>query len=232
MNLLAQINPEDASKVLGLIPQKYAVTASAVMVAIPYVGKAIHALLNGGGLKGYLRSVWSGSATAPQNQSAQPQKGTLGALGVLTFGLLTTALLGTTACQNPSLQSGGAYAPGVSATNAQTGAVTFTPTAAPDLQLYQADAAFYVAYTALDGACQLEYANRAMLYRLSPDIKHTLDKIRPDAWLATQTYLAARAAYLANPTPANASALTVGITKIQALSAAAVAATQTVAANK
>jgi hypothetical protein len=71
---------------------------------------------------------------------------------------------------------------------------------------------------------RFERDNRDNLWKLSPDIKHTLDKIRPDAAQAVQTYAAARKAYIANPTPTGLSMLNTILAKVQQVSAAAAAA--------
>jgi hypothetical protein len=114
------------------------------------------------------------------------------------------------------LEPGGAYAPVT--TNADG---TVTPTAEPDKAFLIVDAGFELAYNALDTAFKFERSNRALLWKLSPDIKHGLDAIRPTASDVKLKYAKARTEYLANPTPAGLDMLNQILSKVQALSAAA-----------
>lgn len=116
-------------------------------------------------------------------------------------------------CNSPSLQSGGAYS--YSTTNLVAGTTNWVVTTTADLQLYQADTAFKLAYDTLNAVFLIERNNRTYLWNISPGIKHTLDSIRPGADKAVDEYLAARAAYIANPTPAGLTGMTAIITKIQ-----------------
>lgn len=130
------------------------------------------------------------------------------------FFLLICASISLTGCKTPQLESGGAYAP------VDTNGVA---TIAPDPVFYQVDAGFYLCYQAVDAAFTFERNNRALLWKLSPSIKHQLDGIRPLAWRAVTEYSAARAAYLGNPTPAGLSGLQAILAKVQQLQAAAAA---------
>ena len=124
------------------------------------------------------------------------------------------------------LEGGGAYAPGTTAytTNAAGEVATnFNATAESDKAFFIADAAFWTAYSAIDGAFTFERENRDALWKLSTDVKHGLDKIRPDAVLYRNQYIAARKAYMANPTPAGLNLLESILGKVQQLQAAAVA---------
>lgn len=107
-----------------------------------------------------------------------------------------------TACQSARLESGGAYAP--------AGQVA-------DMQFYQIDAAYDLAYSSIDGVFKFERDNREALWKLAPNIKHTLDSIRPQAWDANVEYLKARAVYIANPVPANLTPLQTALAKIKQL---------------
>lgn len=107
------------------------------------------------------------------------------------------------------LETGGAYAP--------TGQ-------APDKAFFVADAAYDLAYGAMDGAFKFEKQNRALLWQISPQIKHTLDKLRPQALVVAREYTAARRAYLANPTASGLSTLQTVLNRLQQVSAAATAA--------
>jgi hypothetical protein len=127
---------------------------------------------------------------------------------------LCVALCGLgSSCKNSRLAEGGAYAP-------VTGSTT---NAAANLAFFQADSAYDLAYAAIDAAFKFEKENRAMLWKISPGIKHALDKIRPEAVNINRKYLAARAAYMAYPTPAGLGELQTMLGQLQQLSAAAVA---------
>ncbi len=127
---------------------------------------------------------------------------------------VTAFLIG---CSSTKLEPGGAYAPVDVA-----GAYAIQP----DLQFYQVDAAYKVAYTTVDTLFQFEKANREMLWRLSPNIKKTLDQIRPDAWKANVAYHEARKVYMANPVPTNLTQLQGILQKMQQISASAQAGMQ------
>lgn len=121
-----------------------------------------------------------------------------------------------------TLQPGGAYAPGNWSTNS-AGILNFMPSAAPDLQLYQADAAFLLSDRAIHGAFSIELANRQLLWEISPSIKHTLDQLRPRVLEAEIAWATARQAYLAAPVPANLSAVQLILARLQRLEAVATA---------
>ena len=107
---------------------------------------------------------------------------------------------------NARLETGGAYA----AEGTQA-----------DLAFYQVDAAYNVAHGILDGVFKFESDNRDQLWRVSPDIKHSLDLIRPAAVLWNGRYLEARAAYKLVPVPANLSPMHTALAKVQQLQASA-----------
>ena len=119
------------------------------------------------------------------------------------------------ACSTTKLEPGGAYAP------AGTNGVAVV---APDYAFFIADSSFDLAYSALDAAFTFERDNRALLWNVSHKIKHTLDQLRPQALTVRNQYIAARVAYIANPTPAGLSTLQTALAKIKQLSAAAQAA--------
>ena len=128
---------------------------------------------------------------------------------------VTLAIIGLgSSCRSARLGPGGAYS-GVS-TNGVTNSVA-------QLAFFQADSAYDLAYSAIDAAFKFERDNRALLWKLSPDIKHVLDKIRPQASEINMRYLAARAAYIAYPTPAGLGELQTITDQLRQLSAAAVA---------
>lgn len=138
----------------------------------------------------------------------------------LLFTLSLALALVLPACKHGALESGGAYAPAPT-TNAATGQVTGVQ---PDFAFYAADAAFELAYSAIDAAFTFELHNRAWLWSLSPNIKHSLDKIRPDAVKVRDGYVRAREAYKLNPTPLGLSLLQEALNKVKAVASAAQAA--------
>lgn len=112
---------------------------------------------------------------------------------------------------------------GCKATLQQGGAYNLTGSA-PDMPLFVADTAYQLAYNTIDAVFTTERNNRTFLWSLSPKIKQSLDSVRPQAVAADQDYLKARAAYIANPTPANLSGVQAVLAKIQQLAVAAQAA--------
>lgn len=121
-----------------------------------------------------------------------------------------------TGCKS-TLEPGGAYSP---VTTNVAGVVINSP----DIGLYTADSAFIAAYSILDLAFKFERDNRLMLWKISPDIKHSIDKIRPGAETAVQAYKAARADYLQHPSPQGLDLMNSIILKIQQVASAASAA--------
>lgn len=117
------------------------------------------------------------------------------------------------------LEPGGAYAP--TATNAVTGEVTAT--AAPDKALFLADSAYKFAWTSANAAFELERENEALLFKISPNIKHELDKIRVEAMAADLDFHRARSAYVVSPTPAGLSQVEAALSTIKRLAKAAAA---------
>ncbi len=142
--------------------------------------------------------------------------------------ILVTALcfLALPACQSSKLEPGGSYAPAVTTVTPGPDGQSVTNTVtriAPDLGLFLVDSSFNLTYTAIDNVFAFERENRLLLWRLSPDIKHALDAIRPEAVKVRNQYITARGAYLAAPTPAGLSVLESGLAKAQQLSSAALA---------
>lgn len=129
-------------------------------------------------------------------------------LGLAVLGVLCMAA----SCKQARLEPGGAYAP-VDANGAAT--------VQPDLAFYQADAAFDLAYSTVDAAFKFENDNRVLLWKVSPQIKHTLDQIRPQASSVVLEWAKARQTYLANPVPANLTPLQAILAKIQQLAVTA-----------
>ena len=130
------------------------------------------------------------------------------------FGLILVASLFLASCASHRLESGGAYAPvGEYGTN----------TVAPDIGFFAVDSAYRIAYSSVDAIFQLEKDNRATLWKLNPEIKHTLDRIRPQAVEANRQYIVARKVYISKPTPANLDIMSAVLAKIQQLTATATA---------
>lgn len=123
----------------------------------------------------------------------------------ILFVVLTLFLGVGTGCKNTNarLEPGGAYT-----------------VPAPDYAFYAIDASYDLAYSSIDAAFKFEYDNRAYLFGISPQIKHTLDSIRPQAADANKQYLLARAAYISNPTPAGLTGLQAILTKVQQFASA------------
>jgi hypothetical protein len=128
--------------------------------------------------------------------------------------------LGLCGCKTSKLEAGGTYTTTI--TNVVNGSSVVLTTS--DLPLYTADAAFGFAYKTLDAAFLIERNNREYLWNISPAIKHTLDQVRVTASQVVDDYLAARAAYISNPTPAGLTGVNAVLAKIQQLMSAAYAA--------
>ncbi len=136
-------------------------------------------------------------------------------LKIFVSTILVVTSLAIAGCVH-KLELGGAYSP--SQTNS-LGVVTAV--SAPDMALYTADSTFALAYATADGAFTFERNNRAFLWKVSPNIKHNLDKIRPQAVDIKNRYLAARKIYIANPIPANLSTLNLILAELQKITVVA-----------
>ena len=120
--------------------------------------------------------------------------------------------LTTTGCNKATLAPGSLY----TATNA-------TPSTL-DYAFFQVDSAFSLAYATCDTAFNFEANNSAFCWKLSPDIKHTLDKIRPEALRLAQQYAKYRKLFIANPSSINLSSLQTTLDSLQPLTSQAQAA--------
>jgi len=109
-----------------------------------------------------------------------------------------------TGCKSPNLEPGGAYNPSPA-------------TLAPEQALYVTDAAYHLAYDAVDQVLLFEMNNRAQLQAVSPKIKTALDGIRPTAADIDHRWAMARAAYKASPTAANLTVIQKILAEIQRL---------------
>ena len=74
MMILAQLTGTDAlSKIENVIPPKYRTLLFVGAIAVPYIGRAWHALASGGGLIGVYRALLFGTnVPKPQNQTTSP----------------------------------------------------------------------------------------------------------------------------------------------------------------
>ncbi len=117
-----------------------------------------------------------------------------------------------TGCKTSNLEVGGAYS--------QTNTV-------PDKAFFAVDSAFTLAHSMVNAAFESERENRQLLWKISPNIKHSLDAIRPTAWDLTVRYTAARKTYLKQPIPANLTRLQTFLSGMQNLANTAQAALNT-----
>lgn len=129
------------------------------------------------------------------------------ALIVLSVGLLSP--IGPVGCSKTTLEAGSQYS---------------LEGQKPDKAFYAADAAFELSYSLANTAFEFEQKNRQLLWSLSPDIKRTLDRIRPQAKEVAVAYAQARKAYTAYPTPAGLSTLETVLGRMQQIASAAQAA--------
>src|ERR1700743_2643116 len=103
--------------------------------------------------------------------------------------------LAVVGCKSPTLEAGGAYSGSVLATNATTGTVSTNQVSASDMPFEVADAAYKLAYQAVDGVLLIEFKNRTALLAAFPALKPALDKIRPTIWDIDQRWALARKTY-------------------------------------
>lgn len=57
------------TKILNIIPPKWHATVLLLLALSPYLGRAYHAVTNGGGIRGIWSSIWFGTNTPKQNQT-------------------------------------------------------------------------------------------------------------------------------------------------------------------
>ena len=53
----------ELEKLLTFLPEKYRPIASVLLVASPLITRAIYAVMQGGGIKGIVTSIWLGTNT-------------------------------------------------------------------------------------------------------------------------------------------------------------------------
>lgn len=107
----------------------------------------------------------------------------------------------------PKLEPGGVYAP----TN-DVGQVIYN-----DIGLALADASYKFAYETVTAVLRFEREHRAEIFKLTPDVKHALDAVRPKVVEVDRRWAVARQAYRANPTPAGLSTLQTILSEVQRL---------------
>lgn len=143
-------------------------------------------------------NVTSEQANAPKPEGIAPKLGLWLLIGALAFaGCVTSTRL------------------------APEGAYAASETKAAQAELYTLDAAFDLAYHALDATFKYERANRALLWKLSPNIKRHLDKLRREAGVVRDDYALARTLYLETPTPAGLNEMQTALNKLQMANVAA-----------
>lgn len=178
------------------------------------------AVIGTAGLGFFARDNSTSDEEAGAKQASNNGSGTKSGTSLLLviaalWGIAGAGLIGA-GCSG-SLAPGGAYAPLL--TNSVTGATT--PAAAPDYQFFLYDSAYQTAWNGINAAFDFEANNRAWLWKLDPNIKKTLDGIRPQAVSANADYLTARGGYLANPTPAGLGTVGTLLGRLQQFSTAA-----------
>lgn len=141
-------------------------------------------------------------------------------VSVLSFIVGFVLVFGGSGCRK-TLEPGGAYAPATFATNQTTGVITTNRISQADMAFYTIDAAFRMAYSATKAVFDWEMDNEAFLWGVSPQIKKTLDGIRPQATDAVLRFGIAREAYKANPTPAGLDTMQTLLAKMQQFQATA-----------
>ena len=140
---------------------------------------------------------------------------------------VTAAIPFSSGCKSPTLQEGGSYYPGsfvVTTDPSGVSTTNFVASAAPDKAFFIADSSYLLAHAMVDSVFQFERDNRLALWRMSPDIKHNIDALRPRAVGLQLQWARARQAYMASPRPASLDRLGSILAQMQALAAAAVAA--------
>lgn len=145
-----------------------------------------------------------------------------GRLAILLFAVAVIATLPFAGCKSNNLEPGGAYAPANPVVT--EGVTNWVATVSPDPIFYSTDVAFNFAYTLVDTAFTFEKNNRQLLWSISPDIKKTLDRFRPQAAAIVLQYTASRKAYMATPTPAGLTQLQTLLSHLQSLNSAVQAA--------
>lgn len=110
-------------------------------------------------------------------------------------------------CKTPTLEPGGLYNP----TNA-IGQVLYNNTG-----FALADTTYRLTYETALAVFAYERNNRKVIWDLSPQVKKSLDRIRPTVVDIDHRWAMARKAYRANPTPAGLSTLQSILDEIQKL---------------
>jgi hypothetical protein len=64
----------EIDKLLAFIPEKYRSAVVLLVAASPYVTRALYSVMNGGGLKGIITSIWLGTNTPKPTAPIDPAK--------------------------------------------------------------------------------------------------------------------------------------------------------------
>jgi hypothetical protein len=85
--------------ILNIIPAKYHGLALFVLAISPYITRALHSLMSGGGLRGIFAAIWLGTNTPlPKGTMENPAQIKLPLAITLLFAVATFALLMTSGC--------------------------------------------------------------------------------------------------------------------------------------
>lgn len=103
----------------------------------------------------------------------------------------------------------------------ETGGAYAQANTAPDKALFTADLTFKTLHAQLTAVFDFERDNRLLCWQISPEIKHSLDRLRPKASAIVKEYAQARAAYLKAPAPANLTSLQGVLAELSRLNATA-----------
>lgn len=90
-----------------------------------------------------------------------------------------------------------------------------------DMPFFAVEGAFDIAYSAIDAVFKFERDNRVELWKYNPDIKRTLDKIRPESAKVVVQYARARSEYIKHPTRQGLSAMEQALSIAQRLASTA-----------
>lgn len=132
---------------------------------------------------------------------------------ILPLFLFVVLIAGVGGCHTNKLAGGGAYTSLV--TNTVSGVVTTNT----DLAFFVTDSAFTGLQGTIDGVFKYEQDNRAALWSISPNIKLSLDAIRPTASEIVVRYLALREIYKVSKTPGNLTPLQTALGDIKPVAA-------------
>jgi hypothetical protein len=196
--------------ILGADPKKW-VLAIVALLASMIIGRFVQSFRNGEGVKGAAAAIWLGT-------NKKKVKKTDGGFASVRHLCVVAGLCLLVACAH-RLEQGGAYAP-LSPVVQPDGTTNQVQIVEPEFELFMLDSAFELADNGFRTASRIEQRNRDLFWRLDPKIKWAMDRIRKEAWNVAGDYTKARAAYLANPTPAGLDDVSKALAKMNQLTAA------------